>query len=82
MGVFNFLHVVLDNKKQLMEYVGTAWATDLRSISRLAWLACFPLHVPITFLILDGMNSKASVVDRPTAVGSRDENGSDTDGYH
>ena len=69
MGVFIFLHVVFDSRKQLMEYVGTAWATNFKSTSRLALLASLPLHVPINPLTRFGINSKASEVDRPRAVG-------------
>lgn len=51
-----------------MEYIGTTWATDFRRISLPAWLACLPLQVPIIFLILVGMNSKASFVHLPLEI--------------
>jgi hypothetical protein len=70
MVVLIYLQISPDNKKQLIEYVvGTTWATDFRSTSRPAQLAALPLHVPIKPLIPAGKNSKASVVDLPTAVG-------------
>jgi hypothetical protein len=66
---FIFLHVVLDKRKQLIEYVGMACATDLRRTSLPALLAALPLQEPTRPLILAGKNSNASDVDRPMAVG-------------
>jgi hypothetical protein len=48
--------VVLERRKQLIEYVGTASATDFRRISLPAQLACLPLQEPTTCLTLVGKN--------------------------
>jgi hypothetical protein len=47
------LQVVFDKRKQLIEYVGTACATDLRRTSLPALLASRPLQGPTRPFILD-----------------------------
>lgn len=64
-----FLHVSTGNRKQLMEYVGKACATDFRRTSLPAQLASRPLQWPIAPLTLYGKYSNASCVEHPIAVG-------------
>jgi hypothetical protein len=56
-------------RKQLIGYVGTACATGFSRTSLPAELASRPLHIPTRPLILEGIYSKASLVERPSAVG-------------
>jgi hypothetical protein len=64
-----FLQVSAGSRKQLIEYVGIACATDFRRISLPAQLASLPLQLPIAHLTLAGIYSNVSFTARPTEVG-------------